>query len=104
MTSTRETLREAVARAIHNDRLHGMVAWIDVSAAHKTRYRGYADAALAAIEAAGWRVVPVEATIEMLRTGASRSRDFYSETDVYPRTKAIYRAMLSAAPRIAEKE
>lgn len=42
--------------------------------------------------------VPVEPTEEMLVAGARAVEDFYSCGGPYPRAKAMYRAMLSAAP------
>lgn len=48
---------------------------------------------------AGWRLVPEEPTPEMLVNGSSMVRDFYSEKGLFPRTKAMWRAMLAAAPQ-----
>lgn len=46
----------------------------------------------------GWKLVPVEPTQEMLVAGARTVGDFYSEAGPYPRSKAMYRAMLAATP------
>ena len=46
----------------------------------------------------GWKMVPVEPTEAMLVEGAARVRDFLEKTGPYPRTKAMYAAMLAAAP------
>lgn len=56
------------------------------------------DAALAALEAAGLRVVPVEATVEMLRDGTRKMTYFSDPKGVYPRARTCYRAMLAASP------
>lgn len=85
MTATREVLREAVAGAVRP------LLW-------ERKAENIAAAALAAIEAAGWMVVPVEATFAQQAAGADRI-----DGDMR-RASRIYRAMLSAAPRIAEKE
>ncbi len=60
-----------------------------------------ARAALSAIEAAGWRVVPVEPTQEMIEAGLEGEvvRDS-SGTSWRSPTAYVYSAMLSAAPRI----
>jgi len=61
-----------------------------------------ADAALATFRTwlaeNGLVVVPREATDEMLVLGGRAADDFFSQPGPYPRTKAVYRAMLSAAP------
>lgn len=57
-----------------------------------------ARAALSAIEANGYRVVPVEPTQEMLSDGASWE-DSCSKVVVGD----VYRAMLSAAPKLTER-
>lgn len=50
------------------------------------------------IDLSKWRLVPVEATTEMLIAGAAAVRDFYSEDGPYPRTKAMWRSALDASP------
>ena len=50
----------------------------------------------------GWMLVPVEPTVEMLRDGANQCLNFYSEKGPYPRSRAVYRAMLDAAPPAPE--
>jgi predicted CoA-binding protein len=55
----------------------------------------FAQAALAAIEAQGMMVVPVEPSEAMTWAGAEHLNDIGSETDVAD----IYRAMLAASPR-----
>ena len=90
MTATRETLREAVARAIRD---------LTFSALTMDETRDVADAALAAIEAAGWRIVPEEPNGEMVEAGARRVS--YESPQM---ARNCYESMLSAAPRIAEKE
>ena len=54
-------------------------------------------AALSALEAAGYVVVPKEPGVEMLANGAAAARDFYSENGSYPRSRAVWAAMLSAS-------
>lgn len=43
-----------------------------------------------------------EPTPEMLRDGAARARDFMSEKGPYPRTRAVYRAMIEQAMKEVE--
>jgi len=50
------------------------------------------------------RMVAVEPTDEMLKAGSAALRDFYSEDGPYPRTKAMWRAMLASAPPQATGE
>jgi hypothetical protein len=74
-------------------------SWEDASnATNRFLGRDYAQAALAAIKANGFAVVPVEPTEAMLRDVAAACRDFYSEDGPYPRAKAVYRAMIKATP------
>lgn len=47
----------------------------------------------------GYALVPVEPTREMLVDGAKTARDFLWEAGPYPRSRAVYRAMLAAAPK-----
>ncbi len=51
----------------------------------------------------GWQLVPKVPTDDMLVEGAARVRDFYEKTGQYPRTKAMYAAMLAAAPQKEDK-
>ena len=50
----------------------------------------------------GWKLVPIEPTVEMLRVGAYQFLNFYSEKGPYPRSRAVYRAMINAAPPAPE--
>jgi len=59
-------------------------------------------AVLTAIEQAGYVVVPKEATEEMLIDGAAAHRDFLSQKGPYPRSRAVYRAMIQSAPKIGD--
>lgn len=59
---------------------------------------------LAALEAAGLRVVPVEATEEMLREGTRRMSYFAPTKGVYPRARTCWPAMLAASPFAPLKE
>ena len=47
----------------------------------------------------GYVLVPVEPTEEMLIDGAKAARDFLSEAGQYPRSRAVYRAMLASSPK-----
>lgn len=49
-------------------------------------------------ELASWKLVPIEATKEMLVDTSAAVRDFYSEDGPYPRVKAMWRAALAASP------
>ena len=57
---------------------------------------------VASLEASGFVIVPIKATEEMLRDGAARIRDFYSEKDDYPRTKAMWKDAIAARPRLTD--
>jgi hypothetical protein len=57
-----------------------------------------ATAAIAAIRAAGWAVVPVEPTEEMIRATDSRNESFLWTDDEI--TKWEWAAMLAAAPGV----
>jgi hypothetical protein len=77
-------LREAIARAICNAGQDSDAPGYD----HWECWLGEANAALAAIEAAGWQCVPKEPTKEMYEAGWWQVG-----------TNDIYRAMLTAAPK-----
>ncbi len=49
------------------------------------------------------KTVPIEPSKEMLIAGGDAVHDFYSEDGPYPRTKAMWRAMLEAAPKNAHE-
>ena len=59
-----------------------------------------AQAALRAIEAAGYRIVPVEPTEEMLKKGVHAFQHSYASEDTLADWRANYRAMLAAAPKV----
>ena len=61
-------------------------------------YFDIANAALTAIEAAGWQCVPKESTQVMLDDGAVADGDGNLEAQAL----SIYTAMLSAAPKVTE--
>lgn len=97
MTPT-DTLREAVARAIAvRDGSDGL-NW--------TAYASDADAALSAIEAAGWLVVPVEPTEPMRFAGGTVCEQIMFEGHplasgvIFDDMAIVYTAMLSAAPSL----
>lgn len=60
-----------------------------------------ADEVLMALEAAGWRIVPVEPSEAMQVAGAAVWRDHTGQTgrpgDKHPVTAATYRAMIAAS-------
>jgi len=62
-----------------------------------------ARAILSKIEEAGFVVVPREATMAMLIDGAATHRDFFSQKGPYPRSKAVWSAMIQSAPKIGGK-
>jgi len=57
------------------------------------------DAAITAIEAAGWRIVPAEPTQEMVRASLRLDLSYMPDHQGADRS-AVYAAMLSAAPRL----
>lgn len=81
-------------------------AWVRAELIHQHNLAsgGYVEAAkqafvtaLQALSApAGHVVVPVEPTDAMLVAGSRRHDDYFTEKGVYPRTKAVWRAMLNA--------
>jgi len=60
-------LVQCMAKAMHDSVYGGESAWVDVSKIERSYREMEADAALAAIRAAGWAVVPVEPTEGMRR-------------------------------------
>lgn len=94
--SDSDTLLDAVAVSLDNALYKGgFLVQNDGEA------RQIAKVAISAIEAAGWRVVPVEPTEEMIRHGQhmSTAARYFSP----PELTELYAGMLSAAPRIGEK-
>ncbi len=97
MTATKETLREAVF-----DILWPLQPW----EGEESVCRAAADAALAAIEAAGWRIVPADATADMTAPAVRHALSInLGHEYTWPQYMFdLYRIMTDAAPRIAEKE
>ena len=96
-TVTREPSKEAVERAANE--IH---KWLEGFRLSRGAIEDIARAALIAgpEDAAvleGWRMVPIEPTAEMLRDGANQCH-YNSEIGPYPRSRAVYRAMINAAP------
>lgn len=94
---TTDTLREAVARA---QCAAGGLDPDEIMPNGWPRWRYYlptTDAALSAIEAAGWRIVPLEPTLDMIQ--AHYDAHAAAET-VFAEAEVVYRAMLDAAPRL----
>ena len=50
----------------------------------------------------GWKLVPIEPTVEMLREMVDQHLSSYPGKGPYPRSRAVYRAMLDAAPPAPE--
>lgn len=48
------------------------------------------------------KLVPVEPTDEICKNGSAKVRDFYSESNPYSRTKAMYKAITKDAPTVQE--
>lgn len=91
---TREELRAEIAMAI-------CMVGCGI-AAHRSDYFGEADAALAAIEAAGVRLVPSEATHKMADVGTEAR--WQSAVRDANNVREIYRAMLAASPYAPQKD
>jgi len=91
-------LVQCMAKAMHDSVYGGESAWMDVSKIEQSYREMEADAALAAIRAAGWAVVPVEPTEEMLDIGTSHI--FQPGATWHKCAGDAYRAMLAAAPGV----
>jgi hypothetical protein len=89
--SLREQLRLALQRAAMAPSRSQPLRLLDETAA------AYADAALAAIEAAGWQVVPIEPTEEMFAAGIDVP--YPANVDPGTRYRRQLKATLSAAPK-----
>lgn len=101
--TTRDALIEAMAQAMCEALLEtGRTDWGGPVPA--PNYYGAARKALAAIEAAGVRLVPVDATIAMTHTVSVQDiplRDvngWYEDLDIQAGARVIYAAMLAASP------
>ena len=107
---TLDALIEAVAtalwqqesiRALGRNRL---VAWDEWDNGDRNVWRGLARAALAAIEANGFRVAPVDPTPEMIKAASVPwgNEVNFTATEYGTYAPAQWAAMLSAAPKITE--
>jgi hypothetical protein len=94
----REKLIEAMAKAIH-DADWGDNAWLAASLMERYESELRATATLAAIEAMGAVVVPVEATEGMERAGGLA---LHKCSGAFGSAGACYAAMLSASPYAKE--
>lgn len=94
--SVPDDVREAMARAICAKQLYAS-AWANINAASRENYRRAADAALSALKAAGWAVVPKKSTPEMERAGANCFGGQGDSADARYEVSLMYRAMLTAA-------
>jgi hypothetical protein len=80
------------------ERLYREMEALDVSKFERLYREMEADAALAAIRAAGWAVVPVEPTEEMLDIGTSY---IFQPGQTWQKCAGeTYRAMIAAAPGV----
>ena len=95
---TADALIEAVAKALH-DTVPGSEAW-GIYPAIRAHFAAKARAALSAIEANGYRVVPVEPTGRMIADGAGVNLG--KDPDLINVASITWRAMLSAAPKLTE--
>lgn len=73
-----------------------LLAMSEVHSGNGKEGQAILEAILSALEAKGLVIVPSEPTEGMLVDGSASLRNFYSEEGPYPRTKAVYRAMLAA--------
>ena len=95
--SERETMIEVMARAILQDFEDG--ADMSTHAVPERAASRHARAALTALEAAGVRLVPVEATSEMIQMAESLHTIDELTTDEYRRA---YKAMIAFSPYAPE--
>jgi TRAP-type C4-dicarboxylate transport system substrate-binding protein len=84
-------LREAIARAL----VGGGQNWQEHEIENRELVYQSVDEILAAIEAAGWQVVPKEPTREMKEAGGR----YKAEYGIRRTVGGYYRAMLAAAPK-----
>jgi len=61
-------------------------------------FESNARAVLAALDAAGFVVMPKEPTPEILSAMARHNADYISDNGPYPRSRRVYRAMIEAKP------
>ncbi len=95
-----DKLIEAVAKAIYERKaleIGNIRPWLSVSSVQRVISFEDARAALAAIEASGYRVVPKEPTDEMAENARNA---IYKLLPSKLRAKAVYVAMLAAAPKV----
>ena len=81
-------LIKCMAKAMHDSVYKGQTKWEDTRKFERYYREAEAEAALAAIRAAGWAVVPIKPTNEMIWAGCVGSPG------------PIYAAMLAAAPGV----
>jgi hypothetical protein len=94
-----DALVEAVARAIYEvDPHHPRAEWMTEPSTIRDMYRRRYRAALAAIEAAGHRIVPVEPTEAMVRAAVD-SVGIAEGYRVDRKARRAWAAMLTAAPK-----
>lgn len=96
---TRNELIETMARAIKTSVKHGADLWDSTAEADKVFIRKHATAALTALEAAGFVVVPKQASTEMVIAGQETFLDNgYTHGELHDGTlRKAYAAMIAAA-------
>jgi hypothetical protein len=101
-------LVQRMAKAMHDSVYGGESAWMDVSKIEQSYREMEADAALAAIRAAGWVVVPVALMEEVVEELEEMNDSHYHHREKYPEEQRRYerdmempravRAMLALDP------
>lgn len=100
---------EAMARAQYDKYMSGVSdlepEWSGLQESHRTRMRESLCAALKAAEALGWKLVPVEPTVDMNDIGAGvivyeSATDPLDHTHCGEAARDVYRAMIAASPSI----
>lgn len=88
-------LVQRVSQALHHEVYGGQTAWMDASKIERFYREMEAGAAIAAIRAAGWAVVPVEPTWKMIRV-----MDNYDDMMQDETTIQLWKDTLAAAPGV----
>ena len=96
------TLIETMARAMFLDDEQDESSWENANGLAKQIYASNARAAIAAAEAAGWKLVPVEPTEAMMDAGLCGWQTAPADAYVGEVVARVYPAMLAAAPKADE--
>ena len=97
MTATPEELREARLEALARKARHGS----DLT--HRELIESVTpqlDDLLSVLAKAGWQLVPIEPTEEMLKEGVRAFQRAYNSEDTLNDWRTCYKAMLAAAPKV----